>query len=710
MKSRLKNSLPPPFKYSTEYLPARSGTVQPIFALLACLLSAVLLSAQEDVAETKANVHIDTTPIVEPAITASEREHWAFRAIRRLPQPTVKDSTWLRSPIDAFILAPIEAKLWRPAAEAQRGTLLRRLSFDLGGLPPAPEEIAAFEADKSPDAYERQVDRLLSAPAYGERYAQYWLDLARFAESDGYEFDTVRPHAWKYRDWVIAALNADMPYDAFVRQQLAGDEIRGAKFTLALSDKLLAEPAANAPKSKKPTAPPPALAQIPTTFCLAGPDMPDVNDQVERRHNVMNELASTVGSALLGLQVGCAQCHNHKYDPISQADFYRLRAVFESAVPAYKRDVPVNALAHQESPVVSRLWIRGDHRRPGAELQPAFPRIASTSPTRSVSEGNAASRLELADWLVSAKNPLTSRVIANRIWQWHFGRGLLQTPSDFGVMGGPLTHPELLDWLASELRDSGWGMKRLQRAILCSATYRQAGINAEFRMQNAESPPADPENELFTRFPRQRLNGEAIRDALLAAAGLLTSESGGPGVMPPLPDELLGTLLKGQWSASQREADHYKRSIYVFARRNLRYPLFEAFDRPDGNGSCPLRNRSTTAPQSLLLLNSELSLLAAQHLAGRVLSDSGETGNGDAGNKIERLYLIALSRRPTAVEQTNLENFLTADRQRLTAEGRPKTELALPDPLPAGTEVCGAAALVDACLAILNSNEFIYVD
>ena len=322
--------------------------------------------------------------------------------------------------------------------------------------------------------------------------------------------------------------------------------------------------------------------------------MPDINDQVERRHNLLNEVTATVGSALLGLQMGCAQCHDHKYDPISQADFYRLRAVFESAVPPLKRDVPVNTLAEQKNAEPARFWIRGDHRRPGVELQPGFPRIAAQPTSTAGRASSGTPRSQLAAWLVADENPLTSRVMVNRLWQHHFGRGIFDTPSDVGVINAGPTHPELLDWLAAELREGGWGLKRMQRRMVNSASYRQAAA------------------------PR-RLDGEAIRDAMLSSAGLLVSDYGGPGVMPPLPPELTGTLLKGQWIESPEEADHYRRSLYIFARRNLRYPIFEAFDRPDANASCAVRGRSTTAPQSLLLFNSEFSLLAARHLAGRVL-------------------------------------------------------------------------------------------
>jgi hypothetical protein len=505
-----------------------------------------------------------------------------------------------------------------------------------------------------------------------------------------------------------------MPYDEFVRLQLAGDETEA-------SSKFKVQGSKSTPQTLNFE--PGALnASIATIFCLAGPDMPDVNDQAERRHVLLNEMTATVGAALLGLQLGCAQCHNHKYDPISQADFYRLRAVFEPAVATLKRDVPFNVLANQKDAVPARFWIRGDHKRPGLEVSPAFPRIADVP--SATSSALRAQRSALAEWLRRDENPLTSRVMANRIWQHHFGRGICATPSDFGVMGGPVSHPELLDWLAADLRERGWTVKRLHRLIVSSAMYRQI---SDFRFQISNLETDDSSNlkseirnlksdSLYGHFPRRRLEGEAIRDAMLAASGLLTSERGGPGVMPPLPDELLGTLLKGQWTASRHEADHYRRSVYVFARRNLRYPIFEAFDRPDGNATCPIRNRSTTAPQSLLLFNSEFSLLAARHLAGRILNDqepknqrTDEPKHGGAG-QIERLYRIALSRQPTASETATLAQFVIQQRDRLAAEGRPREQLSLPANCPDSADPYAAAALVDACLAVLNSNEFIYID
>jgi hypothetical protein len=649
-------------------------------------LPAVALS-QEDVAESPSGkIAIDERPILETPISAEDREHWAFRPVVSPPAPAVQNTVWPRSGIDAYILAKLEEKGLAPAPEASRAALLRRLSFDLAGLPPSPADLAAFEADRSPDAFERLVDRLLADPAYGERMGQFWLDLARYADTDGFEHDKVRPSAWKYRDWLIAAFNADLPYDEFIRQQVAGDEISQTK-----------EESENS---------------IATTFCLAGPDMPDINDQVERRHNLLNELTATVGSVLLGLQMGCAQCHDHKYDPISQADFYRLRGVFESAVPALKRDGPYNTLMAQKDPLAPRFWIRGDHRRPGREVSPAVPRIAVFTSTAALNEPGSA-RTAFADWLFEDENPLTARVMANRLWQQHFGRGIFDTPSDVGLINAGPTHPELLDWLATRLREGGWSIKDLKREIVSSATYRQASMS-----DLATAKSLDPDNHQYWRYPRRRLEGEVLRDAMLSSAGLLNFHRGGPGVMPPLPPELVGTLLKGQWTESPDEADHYRRSIYVFARRNLRYPIFEAFDRPDANASCAVRNRSTTAPQSLVLLNSEFSLLAARHVAGRVLEESRDwkdtEPDGKAKAQIATLYHIVLSRQPSQHERTLLSDFLIAQRERLSAEGRPADELALPEPL-LGSEMpaadrYAAAALVDACLALLNSSEFLYVD
>lgn len=634
--------------------------------------------------------------IKEAPITSTDREHWSFQPLVRPKVPAVSDERWPQTPIDRFILARLEAKELAPQPLADRATLLRRLCFDLIGLPPSPEQIDRFVADPSEQAITRVIDELLASPQYGERWAQHWLDLARFAETDGFEHDKVRRDAWKYRDWVIDALNADMPYDRFVRLQLAADEI---------------EPDNQA-------------GFIATVFCLAGPDMPDINSQDERRHQLLNELTSSVGGVLLGLQLGCAQCHDHKYDPVSIADFYRLRAVFEPAVQL-KKNESVSTLVEKKGAVpTSYVMLRGDWRQRGPQVEPAFPRVANIWDEQ-VSQADKTTntsgrRKALANWVTRKDHPLTSRVIANRIWQFHFGEGLSRTPSDFGLIGDAPSHPELLDWLAVELVEDGWNLKHLHRLICNSAVYQHAsrppdGIDAEKNaveknthvMTNWEKAlTVDSKNFYLSRFPRQRLTGETLRDALLAVSGTLESKHGGPSALPPLPSEVVRMLLKDQWKPSQDPAEHFRRSIYVFARRNLRYPIFEAYDRPDGNASCPQRSRSTTAPQSLLLLNSELSLDLARRFAGKVLREA-------PANSEERISLAIRStygRQATFQEVTALTSFLESQEKILESESRPVSSMATPVPCPPGFENAAGAAWTDLCLALLNSSEFLYVD
>ncbi len=629
---------------------------------------------------------------------------------------------------------------------------------------------------QTPNAYERLIDRLLDSRAYGERWAQHWLDLVRFAETDGFEHDLERPQAWRYRDWVIDALNADMPYDKFVQWQLAGDEIR----------------------------PDDAAACVATGFLLCGPDMPDINLLEERRHVFLNDMTGTVGSVLLGLNVGCAQCHDHKFDPISQYDFYRLRAFFDPAdifkehplprppgtpdpsqsEPAIRlkqltaeiqtleeaarkrlkaenpdlqptRDDILKALTAEENQahetaagqldqlkktyqppevphgrtVLERLadlkpshyMVRGDFRRAGPEVAPAFPRIANLHETAVTGPAAGATttgrRSQLAQWVTSPDNPLTTRVIVNRLWQHYFGRGLVETSGDFGKMGADPSHPELLDWLATELPRQGWSLKQMHRLILTSAVYRQASkpVAAEWtKDEHARAAETwktarrvDPDNRLLARMNRKRMEGEAIRDAMLNAAGGLSLRHGGPGVRPHLPAEVAATLLNSkQWVVSPAEEDHRRRSIYLFVRRNLRYPLFDAFDRPDTNASCPRRNRSTIAPQALILLNSEFSLDAARHLAGFILAQAGQSPD----SQIKLAYQAVLGRLPVRDEFAVALQFVENQAAELKDAKRPVAELALPAPLAESADPYAAAALTDFCLALFNLNEFVYVD
>uniref|UniRef100_A0A7C4LIX9 DUF1553 domain-containing protein n=1 Tax=Schlesneria paludicola TaxID=360056 RepID=A0A7C4LIX9_9PLAN len=674
---------------------------------------------------------VAATEPVERPIDPVERLHWAFQPLSRPSVPHPPEGLAAAHPIDAFLQARLHAAGLRALPTADRATLLRRATFDLTGLPPTPEELDAFLGDATPDAWERVVDRLLASPAYGERWAQHWLDLARFAETDGFEHDLPRPQAWRYRDWVIAALNDDLPLDLFLQWQIAGDLL----------------------------APDDPRALIATGFLLCGPDMPDINNQDERRHVLLNELTAAVGEVYLGLQVGCAQCHDHKVDPISQLDFYRLRAFFEAgdifqdhviATPAERAadqqlraqrgalagplegelkrledtarqrlrdqnpDLPPTAdnlrgvltaeeqaLQHTLKQQLARLppvpdlpkgrvfregssrpahwYARGDFRRPMAEVAPAFPRIADL-PGLSPGDGGPAklrSRRELAFWLTDPHHPLVPRVLVNRIWQFHFGHGLVRTPSDFGFNGGEPTHPELLDWLAAELPRRQWSLKALHRLIVTSAAYqRSARPAANVDEVWSQLVAADPENRLWGRREPLRLDGESLRDALLAVSGRLSDRQGGPGVRPPLPAELVSTLLKNQWTVSPNVEDHHRRSIYLFVRRNLRYPLFEAFDRPDTNHSCPQRSRSTVAPQALVLMNGELAADLAKALADRLQADHPAAPEV----QIASAYRRCLGRFPTPSEKERAAVFVQQE------------------------------GLASFCLALFNLNEFLYID
>lgn len=639
-----------------------------------------------------AEVHV----LSETAISPDDRAHWSFQPIARPDPPKLRDLSWARNKIDAFICEKLEAARISPSQEADRRTLIRRLSFDLTGLPPSPGQVERFINDTDPEAYSRLVNMLLASPDYGVRWAQHWLDLARFAETDGFEHDKVRDDAWKYRDWVIDALNDDMPYDEFIRMQVSGDEVN----------------------------PDDELALVATYFCVAGPDMPDINLVEERRHNLLNEMTSTVGEVVLAMQVGCAQCHDHMYDPISQADFYRFRSFFEGSVQLEKNHSVKHLAELTRRPPPSFLMIRGDFRRKGPLLEPAYLRVANywDEPVRATLPNGRSSgrRSALVDWLVDPRNPLTARVIVNRVWQFHFGKGISRTPSDFGTMGLEPSHPELLDWLASEFVANDWSLKHLHRLILNSSTFRQASNARGVRdgQSDAENHgsargeaewqarrEADPRNILMSRFPQIRIDGETIRDAMLAISGSINMRMRGPSVRPPLPDELKSTLLRLQWEVSKEQSEHYRRSVYIFVRRNLRYPIFEAFDRPDANASCARRSKSTTAPQSLLMLNSEFSLEMSRRLAGRILTRSSRKEDW-----VEHCVAETLGREPSSEERTSLLEFLERQSELLRDRAGANELMALPIPMAEATDPTEAAALTDLCLAIFNSNEFIYID
>jgi hypothetical protein len=723
----------------------------------------------------------------DPDITPDEKAHWAFRPPARPAVPAVTAAAWVRTPVDAFVLAKLEAAGITPAREADRLTLIRRLTLDLTGLPPTPEAVAAFTADAAPDAYAKLVDRLLASPRYGERWASHWLDVVRFAESNGYELDGDRPHAWRYRDYVVRCLNADKPYDVFVTEQLAGDELAAGKDARDAADLWVAT----------------GMHRCGPVHMVSGNLDADV-----LRQEVMTEMVNGVGAAFLGLTLACARCHDHKFDPISLGDYYRIQAFFGTtkyadvdlatpaekaerkaaadaldrlaaplkkqvaeidapvrakvtaakrerlepkykdalAVPAEKRTPEQAKLVKDTGPLLQVRWDEllaampaGDKVKRAA-LRAEIHAIAAKAPpppaaawaikadlpnakTHVLKRGSTKSkldvvspaylrvmatpdvpktRLDLAKWLTRPDHPLTARVIVNRLWQHHFGRGIVATPNDFGVKGARPTHPELLDWLAVELVEKGWSLKHLHRLMVLSATYRQA---------QADPHAADPDNKLLGRMPRRRLEAEPLRDSILAAAGTLNPQMGGPPVRVPLEPEVYDLLFTegepdGLWLVSPDATQHTRRSIYLFNKRNVRQPLFEAFDQPDTLNSCAVRPVSTFAPQALILMNGPFAQEQGKALAVRLARDAG----ADEAKQLDQLYRRTVGRAPTAAERQAATEFLrdqAATVRRRVAAGAPLgIDAAV---LPPGADAAQVRALADLCVVVFNTNEFVHI-
>ncbi|HLW66563.1 MAG TPA: DUF1549 and DUF1553 domain-containing protein [Gemmataceae bacterium] len=729
--------------------------------------------------------------VAAPALADDLPANWAFRPMGKPTPPAVRDRATVRNPIDAFIVAELEKHHLTPSPPADRRTLIRRVYFDLIGLPPNPEEIDAFVNDPAPNAYEKLVERLLESPRFGERQAVFWLDLVRFAESDGFKADDPRPNAWRYRDYVIRSFNADKPYNRFVQEQLAGDELF--------------------PSS--------AEALIATGYLRHFPDEYNAVNCEQRRQEILNDITDTTASTFLGLTVGCAKCHDHKYDPILQSDYYRLQAHFAAFWPvdepilnreerqhyeerlqqweakttelrqkidalekpyrekAEKKerqrfvseyssivDIPMEKrtplqkqlgamvekqvfgrstkdvgkvmkgavkeqwdgmmkrmtelekekppepplamactdVGHEAPP--THLLKRGDWRKPDEEVQPGFPKSVamewpnerSDKPNTTHSTGR---RARLAAWITAPENPLTARVIVNRIWQAHFGRGVVGTPSDFGVQGDRPTHPELLDWLARELVRNNWSLKAIHRLIVLSATYRQ---NAECGMRNAElnaqtiphsafhiPHSIDPDNRLLWHFSRRRLDAEALRDSLLAVSGQLNPAEGGASIYPELPEEMKKSAKN--WPVSATAAERNRRSVYIAVRRNLRYPMLAMFDAPDNNETCARRYVTTTAPQALMLLNDKIVVDIASQFASRIQREAGD----DAVKLIDRAFELALARKPDAEEASAMRRFVEDQKEmhRVAGAKNPLHE-----------------AVTDLCHSVLNLNEFLFVD
>jgi hypothetical protein len=603
---------------------------------------------------------------------ANWQEHWAFQPRRNPTPPAVADADWVRNPIDAFILARLEANGLSPAPPSERLALLRRAHFDLTGLPPTPEAVAEFLADESPDAFERVVDGLLDSPHYGERWARHWLDLVRFAETNSFERDSVKPHAWRYRDYVIRALNDDKPYDQFIREQLAGDE--------------LPEPTAD--------------SIIATGFYRLGVWDDEPADRLLATYDHLDDLLTTVGQAFLGLTVNCARCHDHKIDPFTQQDYYGLLAFFHNLTPMAKNgpqiEVPIDlpdgqtgkALAVSErGPRAPETFVllRGNPQVKGEAVAPSFPAVLDSRPATIVSPAadtkTTGRRRVLADWLASPDNPLTARVMANRIWQHHFGRGIVRSPNNFGQNGLPPTHPELLDWLAGQLIDHGWRLKAMHRTIMLSNTYQMSSQG------NAQALERDPANDLFWRFDLRRLSAEEVRDAVLAINGRLNPQMFGPGFY----EEISAEVLAGQsrpgdgWGKSPPD-EQARRSIYIHAKRSLLTPLLEAFDLADPDSTCEARFVTTQPAQALAMLNGKFMNDQAAQFAVRLRREAG----ADTAEQIRLAWQLALGREPDEAGQQHALALIETLQQRHGLE---------PD-----------AALNYYCLLVYNLNEFLYLD
>jgi mono/diheme cytochrome c family protein len=692
----------------------------------------------------------------ERPITEQERQYWAFRPPVRHAAPAVG----AKNPIDAFLIAAMRSKELRQSPKADRRTLIRRAYLDLTGLPPTPAQVNAFLADKSPNAFSRVVDELLASPHYGERWGRHWLDLVRYADSGGFEYDRDRPNAWRYRDYVIRAFNEDKPYDRFLKEQIAGDELW----------------------------PDSADAWIATGYLRLGPENNLKNEQT--RLDEVDDLVVTTANAFLGVTVGCARCHNHKFDPVPQKDYYRMQAVFfptkayehplvpeaevkqfeaeqkrisdlqapwkeklkqleqpyrdrltaakKAKLPDYiqlalrtppekrtegqrlnaaqvEKTLSVDAdellaalsaedrAAHKEiSGEIKRLdeqrpkpfaaamsvtepgpeappsyfLYRGSPGGKGSVMQPGVLTVASRSewPFPQPPEGARTSwrRRGFAEWLASKENPLTARVMVNRIWQHHFGEGIVRTPSNFGKTGDAPTHPELLDWLATEFMQHGWSIKAMHRLIMNSDTYAMVSDD------NAAGLKIDRDNKLLWRMPRRRLEAESIRDSILAVAGNLDRTVGGPAVHPYIDPALFQSSSKRTWPGKpDSDPSTWRRSVYVFSKRSIPLPMLDVFDKPDSVGSCARRNRSTIAPQALILMNNAFVLMEAEKFADRLRREAGP----DPAEQADLAFQLTLSRKPSAKELKESVAFLRS----------------------------GEQSLLDFSQAMLNLNEFVYI-
>ncbi|MES1213277.1 MAG: PSD1 and planctomycete cytochrome C domain-containing protein [Singulisphaera sp.] len=680
------------------------------------------------------------------AAGAKWENHWAFEPVRRPEPPTVDNAQWNHNPIDRFVYSKLSDHGLSPAPPASKTSLLRRAYFDLTGLPPTPEEVDAFLSDPAPDAYEKVVDRLLASPRYGERWARHWLDLVRFADTNSFERDGVKPNAWRFRDYVIRSFNDDKPYDQFIREQLAGDEL---------------------PEVTKETL-------TATGYYRLGLWDDEPADPLQARYDELDDIVATTGQVFLGLTINCARCHDHKLDPISQSDYYSMLSFFNeidryntktcqvdvspadvaekyrevearkdsireamqsiertgiekmSAEDQRRTEGPERAAVLKEklqsflsedewqeycrqrdqlaevektplparetvlglgkileTPPPAHILARGNPHVPGAEVKPAFlAALGGGAPDIPQAGAHSSGRRSvIARWIASADNPLTARVMVNRVWQHHFGRGLVRSSSNFGSLGNPPTHPELLDWLAAEFVDLGWRFKPLHRLIVTSNAYRMSAASNEQALAN------DPENDFLWRFDMRRLAAEEVRDAMLATTGQLNLTMFGPGVYPRMSQEVLQSqsMPGSGWGKSTPEEQN-RRSIYIHVKRSLVLPILAEFDVCDTDSSCAVRFATTQPTQALAMLNGEFSHDSAAALAQRVKQEVPSA----VEEQVARALRLALGR---PVEARQVEQGVQLIKRLQSRHG-----------------LSADKALEYYCLSVLNLNEFVYLD
>lgn len=692
-----------------------------------------------------------------PQVTAEAKNWWAYRKLTRPAVPQVKNTAWVTNPIDAFILAGLETAKLQPAEPAEKVALVRRAYYDLTGLPPTPSQLDAFLADSSGDAYEKVIDHLLNSPHYGEKWGRHWLDLVRYAETNGYERDGEKPFAWRYRDYVIRSFNDDKPYDRFVLEQLAGDELPDRDFESIIA----------------------------TAYFRLGLWDDEPVDRLQAFYDGLDDVVSTTGQLFLGMTIGCCRCHNHKIDPMPQQDYYRFLAFFNNISQAGGRAYTLNTLvpivpekrwrAHQQKveelakqteqiqatikqfekkivatfsnaekedaadrntrrllikqkqksalseddlksylsateklarlrnqklpPLPQALSIkeagrtaqetyvlkRGNAHVHGEKVEPGFPTVLDFAdpqiPQPSKDLDSSGRRLVLARWITSRENPLTARVMANRLWQFHLGRGIATSTSDFGNAGVLPTHPQLLDWLAVELMDRNWRLKSMHKLIMMSSTYRMSSTLSALALEK------DPTNRLFWRFDMRRLTAEEIRDSVLAINGTLNMKMFGPSIYPPLPQAVLDTASRPEaaWGKSSPK-ESARRSIYIKVKRSLRHPMLSNFDAPDTDSSCAVRFATTVPTQALGMLNSQFTNRQAVLLAERL---QREFPNDPAG-QIRRAIRLTTGRLPKPGEVARDVQFIKELRR--------------------DEKLSAVKALENYCLMMLNLNEFVYLE